>query len=154
MTELIDELQPGTPKGRTKALTLLILTSIGTAAKLLLAVVAWFLVLTDAGIQRLHSDDKFIFLTITAVGLCGILNFAGSLMMFRRNRLGIWIYVIGQLATPVIVTWCVLGVSYKLYEEQQLFLLVAYAITIIYIILYLTNSKYYSRHPITEELEF
>ena len=141
MTELIDEFQSNYPKGRNKALTSLILTSFGTALKL-----AWTCLigsLVFGGKLYMSQKEKFVFATILIVCIWGILNFAGSLMLFKRKPAGIWVYLISQLITVLIITWCTLVVNHRLQEEEQLFLLITYAVTGIFVTLYLTNRKYW-----------
>lgn len=148
MTELIDEFQSNYPKGRNKALTLLILTSIGSLGKLALIGLMMSVVILDQGTLHMSKDEKFVLAAVAIVCICGLLNFTGSLMMLRQKNAGIWLYVISQLVTVVIITWCTLAVNYQLREEEQLFLLITYVVTIVYVVLYLTNRKYWSAQKI------
>ena len=144
MTELIDEFQPKFPKGRNKALVLLILTSLGSALKLAWAGLIWSLVSRDA--IYMSKDEKFVILTVTVVCICGMLNFTGSFLMFRRKSAGIWLYLASQFLTVLFITWCTLAVNPRLQEDEQLFLLAVYVITAIYVVLYLANRKYWSTY--------
>ena len=126
---------------------LLILTSVGSLGKLAFAGLLWSVALSRDGMVYMSKDQRFVILTVTVVSICGMLNFTGSFMMFRRRKAGIWIYLASQLITVLFITWCTLVVNRRLREEEQLFLLITYIITITYVILYLTGWKYYGVKP-------
>lgn len=145
MTELIDNVKPHHTKGRGKAITLLILTSIGSFVKVAIAGIVFFVVNFERISNYMGKNDRFVYLTVLVVGGCSILNLLGSILMFRRRQVGAWIYCFGQLAGIVMFTWCVLAVNSKIGEEEQVGLLIAYGVTIIFTVLYLSNWRYFSR---------
>lgn len=146
MTELIDSFQPKYPKGRGKAITLLILTSIGSLGKLIISSIIFYVVAVEQ-VSGMRKDEKFVYFTILVTGACGLLNFVGSLMMLKQRQAGIWVYIVSQLITALLITWCIMAVNSRLEEAEQVFLLIVYVVTIVYTILYLSNWKYYSPQP-------
>lgn len=157
MTEIIDSFRVRNAPGRSKAVTLFVLTTLGSFGKLIFIGFWVFLVaaLEDSfGSSGNNRELKWITFTGLLVILFGLINFAGSLLMLKRIKAGLWIYLVSQAGSLGIITYTVLALSHKLTGGTQFFLGLVWVVTGVFVALYLSNMQYYSRERPVDETFF
>lgn len=150
MTEVIDSFNPRKAPGRSKAVTLFALTTVGSFLKLLFVGI-WVWIITALG-QPFGADSagykelRWIVFTGVLIILFGLINFAGSLLMLKRIKAGLWIYLVSQALTLGAITYTILALSTRINTAAQFFLGLTWIVTGVYVALYISNMQYYNRN--------